>query len=80
MSAHNVLWQQRHQHFQKAPAQISRFMQISELNELKDQGLIKAFEYTYELAWNRLKEYFEAQREIGIHGNCDANRLHFDAG
>jgi len=28
------------------------------LNEREQQGLIKAFEYTYELAWNTLREAF----------------------
>jgi len=47
------------------------------LNELEKQGLIQAFEYTYELAWNTIKDYFENQGETGIHGSRDAFRLAF---
>ncbi len=51
-----------------------------ELNELEKQGLIQAFEYTYELAWNTIKDYFENQGETGIHGSRDAFRLAFRRG
>jgi len=38
---------------------------------LEKQGLIQSFEYTYELAWNTLKDYFEDQGETNIHGSRD---------
>ena len=50
------------------------------MNELEQQGLIQAFEYTYELAWNAVKDYFEAQGETEIHGSRDAFRLAFRRG
>jgi len=50
------------------------------LNELEKQGLIQAFEYTFELAWNTLKDYFEVQGETNIHGSRDALRLAFKRG
>ena len=36
---------------------------------LKKQGLIQAFEYTHELAWNTLKDYFNYQGTINITGS-----------
>jgi len=80
MSIHDVRWIQRLNHFARALEQLSRFVEKSQLNELERQGLIKAFEYTYELAWNTLKDYFEAQGESDIHGSRDAIRLAFRRG
>ena len=50
------------------------------MNELEKQGLIQAFEYTFELAWNTLKDYFEAQGETNLTGSRDAFRLAFKRG
>jgi len=43
-----------------------------ELNLLEKQGLIQAFEFTHELAWNVLKDYFEYQGNFNIKGSRDA--------
>ncbi len=42
--------------------------------------MIQAFEYTYKLAWNTLKDYLEEQGETEIHGSRDALRLAFQRG
>lgn len=76
----DVRWIQRYSYFQKALSQLSKFIEKGELNELEEQGLIKAFEYTYELAWNVLKDYLELQGETGIHGSRDTIRLSFRRG
>ncbi len=80
LNAQDVRWMQRCAHFEKALAQLGRFIRKGELNELEEQGLIKSFEYTYELAWTTLKDYFEEQGETGIHGSRDAFRLAFRRG
>ena len=51
----DIHWQQRQQNFERALEQLEQACQRLELNELEAQGLIKAFEYTYELAWNMLR-------------------------
>ncbi len=79
-STHDARWIQRLSHFSKALSQLSRFIEKGELNEFEKQGLIKAFEYTDELAWNVLKDYLEAQGETSIHGSRDAFRLAFQRG
>jgi nucleotidyltransferase substrate binding protein (TIGR01987 family) len=76
----DIRWIQRFSHFTKALSQLRKFIQKGELNELEEQGLIQAFEYTYELAWNTLKDYFESQGETEIHGSRDAFRLAFQRG
>ena len=80
MTAQDIRWIQRFNHFEKALGQLKKFVQKGELNELEEQGLIQAFEYTYELAWNSLKDYLEAQGETEIHGSRDALRLAFKRG
>lgn len=77
MTSEDIRWIQRFNSYQKALGQLRKFIDKGELNELEEQGLIQAFEYTYELAWNLLKDYFEAQGETNIHGSRDAFRLAF---
>jgi nucleotidyltransferase substrate binding protein (TIGR01987 family) len=50
------------------------------LSELEKQGLIKAFEFTHELAWNVMKDYFEYQGTTSIMGSRDAVREAFQRG
>lgn len=38
---------------------------------MEEQGLIKAFEYTYELPWNTMKDFYENQGETGLQGSRD---------
>lgn len=80
MTDHDIRWIQRLSHFSKTLGQLRKFIEKGTLNELEEQGLIQAFEYTYELAWNTLKDYFEAQGETTIHGSRDAFRLAFKRG
>jgi len=78
--SHDIRWIQRLNHFSKALHQLQKFLEKNTLNELEKQGLIQAFEYNYELAWNTLKDYFEDQGETNIHGSRDAFRLAFNRG
>lgn len=80
MTTQDVRWIQRLNHFSKALSQLTKFIEKGVLNEFEKQGLIKSFEYTYELAWNTLKDYFETQGETDIHGSRDAFRLAFKRG
>ncbi len=80
MTAQDIRWIQRFNNYTKALAQLSKFIEKGALNELEKQGLVQAFEYTFELAWNTLKDYFEAQGETNIHGSRDAFRLAFRRG
>ena len=80
MTTQDIRWIQRLNHFSKALSQLTKFIEKGALNELEQQGLIQAFEYTFELAWNTLKDYFEVQGEINIHGSRDAFRLAFKRG
>jgi nucleotidyltransferase substrate binding protein (TIGR01987 family) len=73
-------WKQRFYNYQKALVQLTKFIEKGELSELEEQGIIKAFEYTYELAWKVIKDYYEEQGEVSIQGSRDALRLAFQRG
>lgn len=50
------------------------------LSELEKQGLIQVFEFTHELAWNVMKDYFAYQGNPAITGSRDAAREAFQKG
>ncbi|HXH99112.1 MAG TPA: nucleotidyltransferase substrate binding protein [Sphingobacteriaceae bacterium] len=74
----DIRWHQRFANYKKALSQLKKFIDKGELNELEEQGLIQAFEYTYELAWNVIKDYYQYQGVIEIQGSRDAFRLAFN--
>ena len=75
----DIRWVQRFSSFRKALAQLEKGLakeQTSGLNEFEVQGVIKSFEFTYELSGNTLKDYFEYQGEAdSVKGSRDAFRL-----
>jgi nucleotidyltransferase substrate binding protein (TIGR01987 family) len=80
MLAPDIRWQQRMQNFQKALQQLSKAVELSHqraLSELEKQGLIQAFEFTHELAWSVMKDYFAYQENTSITGSRDATREAF---
>ncbi len=77
-SALDIRWQQRFKNYRKALSQLRKFISKGELSELEEQGLIKAFEYTYELGWTTLKDFLEHQGHAGIYGSRDAIRKSFE--
>lgn len=74
MSEMDIRWQQRLSNYRRALSQLQKFVDQGQLNELEQQGLIKAFEFTHELAWNVLKDYLQYQGNNAIHGSRDATR------
>jgi nucleotidyltransferase substrate binding protein (TIGR01987 family) len=81
MTNKDIRWLQRYQNYKKALLQLKKFIDKADgLNELEIQGLIKAFEYTYELAWNTIKDFYENQGETGIQGSRDAIQMAFARG
>lgn len=78
-----VRWKQRFENYQKALGQLTKAVALSrqrELSDLEGQGLIQAFEFTHELAWNVMKDYFEYQGNTSITGSRDATREAFKRG
>lgn len=73
----DIRWIQRLNNFGKALKQLQKFISKKDLNELEEQGLIQAFEYTHELAWNTVKDFLESQGNKEIYGSKDAMREAF---
>ena len=77
---HDVRWIQRLDHYEKALAQLSEAVDIAQsraLSNLEKQGLIQAFEFTHELAWNLLKDYIEHTGGQKLIGSKDTSREAF---
>jgi len=79
-SSIDVRWRQRFSNFKKALIQLEDAVVLGkqrELTKLEKQGVIQAFEFTHELAWNVLKDFLEDQGEQNIRGSKDATRAAF---
>ena len=76
----DIRWKQRFSNYKKALLQLTKFIDKGDLNELEKQGLIQAFEYTHELAWNLLKDYLQDQGIQNITGSKDSVRSAFKVG
>ena len=83
MADKDIRWQQRFSNYKRALTRLVSAVNLSnerELTELEEQGLIQAFEFTHELAWNVIRDYFEYQGNNSIIGSRDANREAFQNG
>jgi len=76
----DIRWIQRFSNFEKAFSQLKEFIEKGELNKFEEQGLIQCFEFTHELAWNVMKDYFYFQGNSSITGSRDATREAFQKG
>lgn len=79
----DVRWIQRFSNYSKAILELESAIQLSKvrpLSKLEKQGLIQCFEYTYELAWNTIKDFLKDQGEIEIFGAKDTFQEAFRLG
>lgn len=76
----DIRWEQRFTNFRKALSQLKKFIEKGELSELEEQGVIQAFEYTYELGWNVLKDFMEFEGQTDMYGSRDAIKKAFNLG
>ena len=76
----DIRWKQRFQNYKKALTTMTKAIELAssrELSELEKQGLIQGFEFTFEMAWNVMKDYLEEQGISGIIGSKNAVRHAF---
>ena len=78
--AEDIRWQQRFANYQLALQQLDTFFEPPALNNREQQGLIKAFEYTFELAWNSLRDLLRSQGNSTLLGSRDTLREAFRLG
>ena len=79
----DIRWQQRLSNFRRAFASLAAAVGLARarsLSDLEKQGLIQAFEFTHELAWNVMRDYFVYQGNTAITGSRDAVREAFSKG
>jgi len=79
----DIRWKQRFQNYRKALATIRNAVELAasrELTDLEKQGMIQGFEFTFELAWNVMKDYLEEQGVTDIIGSKNAIRHAFNKG
>jgi len=79
----DIRWKQRFQNYKKALTSLKSAVELAsqrELTDLEKQGMIQCFEFTFELAWNTLKDYLEEQGITGIIGSKNAVRHAFNEG
>lgn len=82
-SRDDIRWQQRLVNYGLALQRLTEAVRLSQqrpLSDLEQQGLIQAFEFTHELAWNVMKDYFVWQGNPAITGSRDATREAFGQG
>jgi nucleotidyltransferase substrate binding protein (TIGR01987 family) len=77
MGAEDICWQQRFANYCRALQELETFFQPPALNQREQQGLIKAFEYTFELAWNTLRDLLRSQGDASLLGSRDTLREAF---
>ena len=79
----DIRWQQRLASYHKARQRLVSAVQLAAarpLSDLEKQGLIQAFEFVFELAWQVMKDYFLYQGNPEISGSRDAIRSAFKNG
>ncbi len=79
----DIRWQQRLSSYQRALAQLRAAVSLRQsrpLSELEQQGLIQAFEFTHELAWNVMRDYLRSLGQEGLMASRDSTRAAFAAG
>lgn len=83
MSHEDIRWVQRLANYERARLRLTSAVELAatrELSDLEKQGLIQAFEFVFELAWNVMKDYFLYQGNPAITGSRDAIRTAFKNG
>ena len=83
MNQEDLRWKQRLNNLKLALSQLRDAINLSKqrsLSLLEQQGLIQAFEFTHELSWNVMKDFFYFQGNSMISGSRDASREAFKNG
>jgi len=80
MNNYDTRWEQRFSNYTRAFNRLKDAVSLNgerQLSDLEKQGLIQAFEFTHELAWKVIKDYFVEQGNNEITGSRDAVRSAF---
>ena len=73
-------WQQRFQNFEKTLLFLEEAIAINAPSIFEQAGLIQFFEINFELSWNVMKEYMEAQGITDLRSPRDSIKKAFEMG
>jgi len=79
----DIRWVQRFEKYSKALASLTADVELATeraLNDIEKRGLIQAFEYTYELSWLTIRDFYRSIGNTSIQGSKDAFRIAFNRG
>jgi nucleotidyltransferase substrate binding protein (TIGR01987 family) len=79
----DIRWKQRFDNYQRALSHLSAAVDYAdneETNDLIQLGIVKAFELSFELAWNVMKDFLLMKGINGIIGSKDSVRFAFKEG
>jgi nucleotidyltransferase substrate binding protein (TIGR01987 family) len=77
----DIRWKQRLHNYKKALVTLESAVELAKtrkLTDLEKQGTIQGFEFTFEIAWNLMKDFLEEQGITGIIGSKGAVRQAFN--
>ncbi len=83
MSDLDIRWIQRLSQYQKALSRLEEAVELASkrnLSRLEKEGVIQRFEYTYELAWKAIVDFYNSIGSENPQGSRDAFRLAFQRG
>lgn len=80
MANEDIRWIQRFNNYRKALARLNKAIALNEerkLSDLEQQGLIQAFEFTFDMAWKSIRDFivengYEGDREKPVRVIVDA--------
>lgn len=76
----DVRWRQRFQNYQKALDWLEKALAVPQPDVIQRAGMVQFFEMTFELGWNVLKDYLEAQGFAEVSTPRAALRKAFEVG
>ncbi|MDR1786044.1 MAG: nucleotidyltransferase substrate binding protein [Spirochaetaceae bacterium] len=79
----DIRWLQRFDNYTKALKRLDDVVALAgerALSDIEEQGMVKAFEFTFELAWNVMKDFLSMKGITGIIGSKDSVRHAFNQG
>lgn len=76
----DVRWMQRFSNFRKALKNLDTALGVQNPDVVQRAGMVQFFEMCFELSWNMLKDYLEAQGFVGLNSPRATLKKAFEIG
>lgn len=80
MMQEDIRWQQRYHNYSKVIKLLEDALKLHEPDMVQKAGIIQFFEMSFELAWNLIKDYLEAQGFSDVKSPRSAIKKAFETG